>query len=121
MDPMFGIHWHLSYGDVLPLFKWNIYKRSTFPSKLSYLIDDSLQITLGKKNNCNIIVVSAGQSLACSSYSEKVSKLVSSFDYCYHVIEIGELFSVLYHLKEKFMFLHLVKVSFRYLYWFFSY
>ena len=24
------------YGDVLPLFKWNIYKRmSTFPSKLS--------------------------------------------------------------------------------------
>ena len=22
------------YGDVLPFFKWNIYKRSTFPSKL---------------------------------------------------------------------------------------
>ena len=38
------------YGDVLPMFKWNIYKtKSIFLSKLSYLIDDSLQITLVQK------------------------------------------------------------------------
>ena len=46
------------YGDVLPLFKWNIYKRSSsyFPSlKFPFMafktviIDDSLQITLGNK------------------------------------------------------------------------
>ena len=39
------------YGDVLPVFKWNIYKRmsSYFPFK-TVIIDDSLQNTLGEKN-----------------------------------------------------------------------
>ena len=39
------------YGDVLPVFKWNIYKRMStyFPFK-TVIIDDSLQNTLGKKN-----------------------------------------------------------------------
>ena len=37
------------YGDVLPVLKWNIYKRmSTFPFK-TVIIDDSLQNTLGEK------------------------------------------------------------------------
>ena len=38
------------YGDVLPVFKWNIYKRMSiyFPFK-TVIIDDSLQNTLGKK------------------------------------------------------------------------
>ena len=48
MDPMFGVHL-APYGDVLPVFKWNIYKRrSSFPSK-TVIIDESLQITLEKK------------------------------------------------------------------------
>ena len=47
---------------------------------------------------------------------KKLSKLVSSFDYCYHVIEFGELFNILYHLKEKLMLFHLVKVSLKYIY-----
>ena len=40
------------YGDVLPVFKWNIYKRmsSYFPFK-TVIIDDSLQNTLGEKKN----------------------------------------------------------------------
>ena len=39
------------YGDVLPVFKWNIYKRmsSYFPFK-TVIIDGSLQNTLGEKN-----------------------------------------------------------------------
>ena len=38
------------YGDVLPVFKWNIYKRMStyFPFK-TVIIDDSLQNTLGEK------------------------------------------------------------------------
>ena len=32
------------------------------------------------------------------------------------MIEVGELFSVLYHLKDKLMLVYLLKVSFRYLY-----
>ena len=40
------------YGDVLPLFKWNIYKASPdyFHFK-TVIIDDSLQITLVEKIN----------------------------------------------------------------------
>ena len=40
------------YGDVLPVFKWNIYKRMStyFPFK-TVIIDDSLQNTLVEKKN----------------------------------------------------------------------
>ena len=39
------------YGDVLPVFKWNIYKRMTsyFPFK-TVIFDDSLQNILEEKN-----------------------------------------------------------------------
>ena len=44
------------YGDVLPVFKWNIYKRmSIFHSKLTVIINDSLQNTPGeKKAKCHL-------------------------------------------------------------------
>ena len=43
MDPMFEVHL-APYDDVLSLFKWNIYLQ-----KETGIINDSLQITLGKK------------------------------------------------------------------------
>ena len=51
------------YGDILPVFKWNIYKRMiTFPSKMMtvitftvIIIDDSLQNTLGEKKMPSVI------------------------------------------------------------------
>ena len=43
MDSMFGVHF-APYGDILPLFKWNIKLQ-----KETGIIDGSLQITLGKK------------------------------------------------------------------------
>ena len=43
------------YGDVLPLFKWNIYKRSRYFPLKTVIIDDSLQITLGEIiNKCQV-------------------------------------------------------------------
>ena len=35
------------YGDALPWFKWNIYKRRSIFLFKTVIIDDSLQITLG--------------------------------------------------------------------------
>ena len=37
------------YGDVLPFFKWNIFTKEGVLSLQTVIIDDSLQITLGKK------------------------------------------------------------------------
>ena len=46
------------YGDVLPVFKWNIYKRMSilnyFPFK-TVIIDNSLQNTLGEKKMPSVI------------------------------------------------------------------
>ena len=45
------------YGDILPVFKWNIYKRMSsfqFPFK-TVIIDGSLQNTLGEKKMPRVI------------------------------------------------------------------
>ena len=39
------------YGDILSLFKWNIYKRSSYFPFKNVIIDNSLQNTLGEKKN----------------------------------------------------------------------
>ena len=37
------------YGDFLPVFKWNIYKKNEYFPFKTVIIDDSLQNTLGEK------------------------------------------------------------------------
>ena len=43
------------YGDVLPVFKWNIYKKNEYFPFKTVIIDDSLQNTLGEKKMPSVI------------------------------------------------------------------
>ena len=73
------------YGDALPVFKWNIYKRMStyFPFK-TVIIDDSLQNTLGKKMPSVIwkllISLPTGTAIILSFL-----KLVTYFSYKYSI------------------------------------
>ena len=64
------------YGDVLPVFKWNIYKKNEYFPFKTVIIDDSLQNTLGEKKMPSVIWKLLISLPACTAIILNFMKLV---------------------------------------------